>query len=681
MTVNNQQYKTLYATDGVVVDFPFNLKTTDASWIRCFLQSTPLLPLDPLLPPVEVTNFVVQLNLDQELTPGGLVTFDAPVPEGTLALARVTPITQELDYTAYDAFPAESHEEGMDKLTYAQLWTAGEALNGVRYQYITDAPTGEFVTLETFHTVGSYLRWKDEHTIESVDISGEGGFATVDYVDAADAVLQAQIDINTGEISLKADVAYVDAGDAALDVRIDELSNNKIITYDPQTLALHDGTSFLNELPLATEQIIMAIRTQNNSAPENAIVQLDAGGMIPPELLPFNGLSIRGVWNPTTDGPTPPTGSQGYVYYFNADGNMTLVTGDNQTPHTVAVVAGDAMMYLEDVAPNVDGWYFVEQSSLTSLPASSVTFDNIGTIYPDSDVQAVLEWQGNPSTGFLPKAGGNVSGGIVFDNNVSLSGRALNSTVRELMRITGSDEFVVGDSALGTMYLRSGASFLWQDVAGQLLMTLAQDGALTLTNSLILPNNVPIVARNALDTLDLNICYIDTDDVVSFGAFDHQDTKIYALNSVQMNVNGVESLTATDAGIDVTGDIKPTGAIQMPNDVAITGRNTAGDADISMVAMTAADEVLLGNGTINASINALTSLYINIANTPVFYAHALGVNILGQAAASVGGFNAEHLLRKDQIDARVVHHATSAEAEDASIADGGIGLHTAPEGS
>jgi hypothetical protein len=50
---------------------------------------------------------------------GGKVVFStAPKAGLKVLIERVTPITQQLDYTNFGAFPAESHEHQMDKDTY-----------------------------------------------------------------------------------------------------------------------------------------------------------------------------------------------------------------------------------------------------------------------------------------------------------------------------------------------------------------------------------------------------------------------------------------------------------------------------------------------------------------------------------------------------------------------------------
>ena len=68
---------------------------------------------------VEVsTGFTTVLNPDQETTPGGSVTFDvAPADLININLVRVVELSQNVDYQPFDAFPSETHEGALDRLT------------------------------------------------------------------------------------------------------------------------------------------------------------------------------------------------------------------------------------------------------------------------------------------------------------------------------------------------------------------------------------------------------------------------------------------------------------------------------------------------------------------------------------------------------------------------------------
>lgn len=86
------------------------------------------------------------LNIDYTVSgagslDGGTVTLSAaPGNTTTLTITRIEPLTQLLDYVQDDAFPAESHEKGLDKLTMIcqQLSTQ---INSLMLAGITDATT------------------------------------------------------------------------------------------------------------------------------------------------------------------------------------------------------------------------------------------------------------------------------------------------------------------------------------------------------------------------------------------------------------------------------------------------------------------------------------------------------------------------------------------------------------
>jgi hypothetical protein len=72
---------------------------------------------------VYVEDVLKTLGTDYSLTGagnplGGTVTFNtAPASGHKILILRDTPLTQEVDYVANDAFPAETHEQALDKLT------------------------------------------------------------------------------------------------------------------------------------------------------------------------------------------------------------------------------------------------------------------------------------------------------------------------------------------------------------------------------------------------------------------------------------------------------------------------------------------------------------------------------------------------------------------------------------
>jgi hypothetical protein len=102
-TDSNQQF----VGNDILTIFSWTYKTLDESHIDIYLDGI-----------IQVSGYSLLLNGDQDSSPGGDVTFDvAPADMVNVNVVRTVPQTQLVDYTPYDAFPAETHEGALDKLT------------------------------------------------------------------------------------------------------------------------------------------------------------------------------------------------------------------------------------------------------------------------------------------------------------------------------------------------------------------------------------------------------------------------------------------------------------------------------------------------------------------------------------------------------------------------------------
>ena len=123
MTVRTDTTSTKTTADGVAVTFTFGFQTQTSLWVKA--QTT-----DPGGTPVDRLDITTVINDDQDNNPGGFVTFGtAPVVGALVNLYRETPQTQLTNYTDYSAFPAESTENALDKLTFItqEIETPGTA--------------------------------------------------------------------------------------------------------------------------------------------------------------------------------------------------------------------------------------------------------------------------------------------------------------------------------------------------------------------------------------------------------------------------------------------------------------------------------------------------------------------------------------------------------------------------
>ncbi len=129
MTLSTTTTEVSYTADGIQVDFPFNFQTQLVSDIVVYADGVEI-----------VVGVIVTLNADQEVSPGGNVNITpAPADQILIKVGRIVPLTQQVDYAAYDPFPAETHEDALDKgmMASQQLDAAVIALQTGKLEWTT----------------------------------------------------------------------------------------------------------------------------------------------------------------------------------------------------------------------------------------------------------------------------------------------------------------------------------------------------------------------------------------------------------------------------------------------------------------------------------------------------------------------------------------------------------------
>lgn len=106
MTITSQVNKVSYTGTGSQTEFPVTYR---------FLEDGDLSVTVDGIEQTITTDYTVSGAGDES---GGLVTFlTAPDADTTVTIKNAPPFTQETDYVENDPFPAESHEDALDKLT------------------------------------------------------------------------------------------------------------------------------------------------------------------------------------------------------------------------------------------------------------------------------------------------------------------------------------------------------------------------------------------------------------------------------------------------------------------------------------------------------------------------------------------------------------------------------------
>ncbi len=364
MTVTTTTNSVLYDGNGAVLVFPYSFKVINASDLLIEIDGNPVAPNDAVYP--------YQVN-GVGNNGGGDVTFTlTPPPSGiaNVLLNRQVPATQEVDYTPYDDFPAETHEGALDKLTMIAQQNSDAAARGLRL------PIGDT--------------------------------ANVVYPPVADRALKfAYFDVAGNVTVIEADP--------------DPTSLRSInIAADSDTMMLVDYQTVSALDPL--------IGVKNINKP-TGLIQLTTGGKLPDGLIDYVGLRTLGTFRgddlcdkpgdsvgdcvaPDTRNPSeripeilPAIQNGDYFILAFADpeisGTMNLFTNvGDAAPAVITVAPRDGILWLNEVADPNDpatiiiqaGWYYVPK--LVEIGnAIDITYDDSANTYvnPAVNLQVAMD--------------------------------------------------------------------------------------------------------------------------------------------------------------------------------------------------------------------------------------------------------------------------------------------------
>lgn len=185
MTVSTSTNSVTYVATGATNTFDYDFVVYDESHFVITLDG------------VEVTSGFTVTGVGDES--GGTVVFDTN-PTGTLAILRQVPYTQDIDYSPYDPFPAQTHERGLDlaAMRDQQLKTSLDEAESVldslvdeieeirlnvggRPTFIQATPPLTAIPSDRWFCTAdgrTYIRYDDGDSVQWVDNSPQGGSTT-----------------------------------------------------------------------------------------------------------------------------------------------------------------------------------------------------------------------------------------------------------------------------------------------------------------------------------------------------------------------------------------------------------------------------------------------------------------------------------------------------------------------
>lgn len=204
MTVSTETASVSYAGNGATTVFSVPYYFLENSHIRVVLRTSAGVESTKIL----TTDYTVSGAGTNPSTATITCVSFTPASGQTLRIVRDPPLTQDTDYVENDPFPAETHEEALDKLTMIAQAISTDLGRALR---LPETSSASSLLPDPASNGGLFLGLNQSATAFTYSASGSGSLTNVDYKFASVAAMSSQTGMANNAIALT--FGYYTAGD------------------------------------------------------------------------------------------------------------------------------------------------------------------------------------------------------------------------------------------------------------------------------------------------------------------------------------------------------------------------------------------------------------------------------------------------------------------------------------
>ena len=530
MTISTTTVKNSYSGDGTTTDFDYTFKILADSDLTVIIRDS------------SGTETTKTLTTHYTLTgvgsaSGGTVTFTAgniPASTETVVLIRDTAQTQSIDYIENDPFPAETHEEGLDRGVILSQELQEEVDRSIKISRTNTMTSTEF-TVGPTERAGKFLSFDSNgELVVSQEVGTyQGNWSTGTTYSARDIVKdQSNNNIylcNTGHTSSGSTPLSTNADIAKWDLLVD--------AYSATQSAANAATSELN----AAASAAAALVSENNSSASESNAATSASNA---------ATSESNASSSATAAATSASEAAGYVDTFD-DKYLGSKSSDPTLDNDGDALTDGALYF--DTTNNVMKVYDLATTTWLRLTPTSAEQTNINTVSSNiSNVNSVASNSTNINT--------------VASNSTNINTVAGNDTnITTVAGISSDVTAVAGDATdIGTVATDLSGSNNIGTVAGSISNVNNVGGSIANVNSVASNlsdvNNFAEVYRISSSapttSLDVGDLYFDTtDDVLKVYSSSGWQNAGSSVNGTSRRFKYVATASQTTfSGADANGD-------------------------------------------------------------------------------------------------------------------------------